>query len=308
MKDNVNKNDLTAVKGIGPARQKWLGELFDVYSLEALSALSANEVEATAKKAGKILAKGEVADWIAQSKALVTEKVSGVAAKSNTDHTETTSWKPVASFVVEFQQKGEAEQVQQRTKVHYMEVDEEITWPGIEREQLGVWLTRHLLVDESEPETTLTSEEAAPKTMEPKPDVQQPKTISEFLNIVPTQVCLEQEPDEDIVICLDGPERPFLAHVHHENLKTLAIDFELDSPKTDQTLPLFFVQCRLQNLTTHHQTPVCLDMIRDFSAHCLRYRATLPRLAPGIYRMMIFFQGERPLKPTYFELPKLNVL
>ena len=41
-----NGNDLTAIKGIGPARQQWFKESLNVSTYEDLAALSAEEVEA----------------------------------------------------------------------------------------------------------------------------------------------------------------------------------------------------------------------------------------------------------------------
>lgn len=292
------QDDLTTVKGIGPARQKWLGELFDVYSFEALSGLSAEEVEATAKKAGKILAKGDVADWIAQGKVLAAEKSSGSGVKAGSDVAATlSSWKPIASFVVEFQQKDEGDQLQRRTTVHHMEADEEISWPGIEREQLGLWLEQHVQVSNLPPKTKSTA--AVAKSPTKKVEVMRP-----------TQVRLFQEPDYLSTLSLDASERPFLGHIYHEEAVTLEVDFEMEDSAAAQTQrrqTRYDAQCELHNLTAN-QKPSYLEMQRDVLPNCLTYRTDLSALEPGIYRLAVVLRGERPLDSAYFELPKLNIL
>jgi len=293
---NKMQDDLTAVKGIGPARQKWLGELFDVYSFEALSTLSAEEVEKTAKKAGKILAKGDVAEWIAQGKVLAAEKGSGSGVKAGSGSAAALpTWKPIASFVVEFQQKDDGEQVQRRTRAHYMEADEEITWPGIEREQLGLWLERHVQVSDPPPKQEMAAE---------NPPAEKPEVMK------PTQVRLRQRPNYLSSLSLVQPERPFLGHVHHEEPVTLEVDFELGDLADDQIQQpqtRYEAQCEVRNLTAD-QKAYYLEMKGNVLPNCLTYKTDLSKLEPGIYRLAVLMRGERPLDATYFELPKLNIL
>jgi hypothetical protein len=51
-------------------------------------------------------------------------------------------WVAFASFVVEFQARVEEPQVQQ-TKVHFIETDTWMHWPGIEKMQLCQWILAH---------------------------------------------------------------------------------------------------------------------------------------------------------------------
>lgn len=302
MKNNGLKDDLTAVKGIGSAFQEWLAVQFKVDSFAALAALSVDEVELAAKKAGKRLPKGEVAGWIAQGKTLAAEKEETAVAPKQP------AWKPFASFVVEFQQNSEDETGQRRTKVHYMEEDKEVIWPGIERERLGLWLGQYVQVQEELPEAKQPA--APPKASAPpaKPTPLPPKARAARLTVRATNVHLGRPPDDVIVVHLDEGERPFLTHIYHQQLKTLALDFALEPDKAGQPLPQLAVQCQLHNLTTTRQSPVCLDMQRDLESAGLRYQTKLTPLAPGIYRIRLFLHGERPLRPPYLELPKLNVL
>jgi hypothetical protein len=300
------QDDLTLIKGIGPARQKWLGELFDVYTFGALSRLSGKETEKLAKKAGKIFPEGEIALWIAKAKALVAEK----SSRSELEDTEsivvetavpTTPhiWKPIASFVVEFQERDDAGQLERRTKVHYMEADREKTWPGIAREQLGLWIEQHVQV--SEPQVSEPTEKLAKKT----------KPVAENANAIkPTQVRIHQRPDFLSTLDVTQPKRPFLGHVHHEEPIMLEVDFELDGPGTNQTWQPqapYSAQCEVHNLTTD-QKAYFLEMKGKFSKDRLTYKTKLAEMEPGIYRLAVLMRGKRSLGTTYFELPKLNIL
>jgi hypothetical protein len=280
-----------------------LGELFNVFSFEALSALSADDVEAIAKKAGKIMAKGEVANWIAQSKMLAAKKSDDFLADDESDGVEMavsqspSIWKPIASFVVEFQQKVEDGQVQRRTTVHHMEADEEISWPGIEREQLGLWLEQHVQVNNPPPK--IESAAAAPKI---------PRKTAE--GIRPGQVRVRQQEDYLATLSLLQPERPFLGHVHHAEPITLEVDFELDDSETEQTGRQhtgYEAQCELRNLTAN-QKPRYLEMEREVLLNCLTYKTDLSKLQPGIYHLAVLMRGKRPSDNAYFELPKLNIM
>lgn len=296
------KDDLTAVKGIGSVRQKWLNELFDIHSFAALGNISVEEVEKIAKQEGKILPNGEIAGWIAQAKTLAAAKSDNVDLEDEAlSMVETAvpaanpSWKPIASFVVEFQEKAEAEQPQRRTKVHYMEEDLEKTWPGIEREQLGVWIEQHVQV----------SEPTAKLVVETKPELE--VTASAFK---PTRVRIRQRPDYLSTLDMVKPERPFLGHVQHEEPITLEVDFELDVPESGQLRQpqaALDAQCEVHNLTGG-QKAYFVEMEGAVFANCLTYKTKLSEVEPGMYSLAVLLRGKRPLGTTYFELPKLNVL
>ncbi|MEZ4594097.1 MAG: hypothetical protein R3D55_23595 [Chloroflexota bacterium] len=204
MKNSDVQDDLTAVNGIGPAYQKWLGEQFNVYSYEALSELSAEAVETAARQAGKNLPQSKVVEWIAQSKDFVAKKQNGNPAPANPEK-DPTAWVPIASFVVEFQQKREAAQVQQRTTVHYMEQDQQITWPGFEYEQLGRWLAQQVPVQEPEvavaPVPAKTAKSAKILKMLKRP-MAKPQTAVSLPKIVPTELRLGQQSGEELVVPL----------------------------------------------------------------------------------------------------------
>ncbi len=158
-------DDLTVIKGIGPARQKWLRESLDVITFADLAARSVAEIEARLKADNQIASQSTIETWIAQARehaeaaraAETVEAVTGEqenypAAGAN-DSAEGNDggpapakkrkdgWTPFASFVVEFQERGVAGQALEfRTTVHHIEADSGTNWPGIEREKHCSWM------------------------------------------------------------------------------------------------------------------------------------------------------------------------
>ncbi|MCA9943807.1 MAG: hypothetical protein KC449_10015 [Anaerolineales bacterium] len=295
------QDDLTAVKGIGPARQRWLAELFDVFTFEALGQLPITATEEAARQAGKILPKGELASWVAQAKALAAAKSSEANVAAEEKMVVETAvpqpnpfWKPIASFVVEFQERDEAGRPQRRTKVHYMEADMEMNWPGIAREELGLWIEQHVQLSESAPEPVAAAR----------------PVVEEKLSVQPAQVRLRQQPNFLATLDMDHPARPFLGHVHHQEPITLEVDFNLEASDKDHPgLPpeAYSAHCEMQNLTAGQKT-VYLEMKGDLSANRLTYKTRLTDVEPGMYRLGVLVRAERPLSTTYFDLPMLNIL
>ncbi|MBZ0283708.1 MAG: hypothetical protein K8L97_23425 [Anaerolineae bacterium] len=131
--NSVPLDELTAIKGIGASRQKWLQKTFNVQTYHDLANLSAEEIESRLKAEGKIVSHAEIETWIAQAQHLAT-----VAVKND-------GWQPIASFVVEFQEhETETGIVEQRTKVHHVESDHTSLWAGIQQNQLCHWMIEQL--------------------------------------------------------------------------------------------------------------------------------------------------------------------
>lgn len=132
-KNTVPHDELTAIKGIGASRQKWLQKTFNVQTYRDLADLSAEEIESRLKAEGKIVSRAEIETWIAQAKHLATS-----AVKDD-------GWQPIASFVVEFQEhEAESGIVEQRTRVHHVESDHTQLWAGIEQQAFCRWMIEQL--------------------------------------------------------------------------------------------------------------------------------------------------------------------
>jgi hypothetical protein len=134
---NSKKNeydDLTVITGIGPARQQWLRESLNVHTYQDLVALSTAQIEAQLKADGQIASRNAIEGWLHQAQEYAASTRTSSPARED-------GWKPVASFVVEFQTReveGRADEL--RTAVHHMEEDTGTYWPGIESRKLSQWM------------------------------------------------------------------------------------------------------------------------------------------------------------------------
>ena len=147
-------DDLTQIKGIGPARQQWLRASFHIRTFQDLAALTIDEIEAQLKAVGQIASRRHIDQWLVQAKQLLVahdqtaRQVAGSAESANTaagTQPGKGDWKPFASFVVEFQTHTREGHIQeQRTKVHHIEGDTCAHWPGIETERLSWWMLEQM--------------------------------------------------------------------------------------------------------------------------------------------------------------------
>lgn len=303
------QDDLTVITGLGTAYQKWLGEQLHVASYEALSELTVAEVEVAAKRAGKKLAPALIADWIEEAQLLAAQQGEGMTQKGAVAVAETAvthpapTWEPFASFVVEYQERPHSGQPQRRTRVHYMEADEETTWPGIEREQIGLWIEQHVKVPE--PKAVVAKPTVVQKPTAPAVKAKHAATPKVVVKLL--QVRMRQQPDYLSVVDLTEPKRPFLGHAHHEKPVTLEIDFAPEPAAAEPQQTAMTAHCHVRNLSVGEKAHY-LEMHGNSAPHSFTYRCDLLLVEPGIYCLGVLVRKERPLGMAYFELPKLNVL
>jgi hypothetical protein len=144
--------ELHEISGIGPARARWLEESLHVRTLHDLAALSPQEVERRLKRAGgNKPPRSTIEAWIAEAQKHLAEeepKVEpSVPGRPKSRRKET--WKPVASFVVEFQSRAGSEASEPpaarwRTAAHHVEEDRDEAWPGWDFGALGGWMAGQL--------------------------------------------------------------------------------------------------------------------------------------------------------------------
>lgn len=145
--EHGNQDDLTRIKGIGKTRQQWLREKLNVSSLQDLAALSPDKIEAKLKADGQIVSRTTIELWVVQAAQL--------AGATTPVMSKDAGWKPIASFVVEFQENEVGSVVpERRTKAHHVEADKNQMWSGIEHEELCAWMVQRL----SEVVTPLTEQ------------------------------------------------------------------------------------------------------------------------------------------------------
>jgi hypothetical protein len=135
----VHLDDLTAIKGIKQARQQWFRDTFNAHTYADMAALSANEVEARLKAEKQIPSRSMIEAWLEQAR-LFARTPELVEQENQIAKTEE-RWRPVASFVIEFQvREAEDGSRLQRTTAHHVETDTNRIWQGIEQVALGVWM------------------------------------------------------------------------------------------------------------------------------------------------------------------------
>lgn len=316
---NQERDDLTLFKGIGSVRQKWLADVFGVYTFADLADLSIDQVEAVAREEGVILSRNKIASWIEQANDLVASKPAAetggddndtddlagtnelttlpVSLQDNDDNGKVETWEPIASFVVEFQERTLSGQpAARRTAVHHMETDIGTTWPGIADTQLCQWMGKQAKLKE---------------VTVPKPPVSSSPTAT-AVTVQITRARLQQQPNFSTICEMAYEKRPFLGHVSHEKPMTLAVELELSTAATGN-LPgqlQYQARCHVQNLTTEKKAYYLEMKNTPPSGDETVYQSTLPELQldPGIYKLGILVSGKPPLNTNYFELPKLNVL
>ncbi len=125
-------DDLTAISGIGVARQRWLRETMSVGTYADLAASDPATVEAKLREEGKIIAPGDIQTWIDQARDL-----SSMQTPTNIIPDSSSGvWQPIASFVVEYQRRGDL----YRTRLHQMETGQGKTFDGLVVTPICEWI------------------------------------------------------------------------------------------------------------------------------------------------------------------------
>lgn len=114
-------DDLTVIKGIGPARQQWLQDSLNVRTFHDLSTLTVAEIETRLKAEGQIASPTEIEQWLIQAGELAEAAGQTPAAEGE--------WEWLKAFVVEFCIRRTEEQIQQRElRVYPLKVSRKGDW------------------------------------------------------------------------------------------------------------------------------------------------------------------------------------
>jgi len=177
-------DNVTVIKGIGPATETWLKQTLDVRTLKDLAALDAERIEQGLNGQNGPVSSSQVNEWATQAQELIgatgPAKRGGGSDDSIRDRQpepRQNKWKPLATFVVEFQSRTGANGVEEKqTKCQQDETAQEEKWPGIEGEGLLRWMLDQ--IGESKPvkpEQAATPEQApllSPSAASQKPAVE----------------------------------------------------------------------------------------------------------------------------------------
>lgn len=125
-------DDLTAITGIGVARQRWLHETMGVSTYADLATIDPATVEARLREEGKIIAPGDIQTWIDQARDLASLQTPANVIPDSASGV----WQPIASFVVEYQRRGDL----YRTRLHQMETGQGKTFYGLVVTPICEWI------------------------------------------------------------------------------------------------------------------------------------------------------------------------
>ena len=173
--NDIDRDNLTIIKGIGPARQQWFNEKLGVFTFRAFAALSADEIQSRLKADNQIASRATIEAWIVEAKNLAKiaepdlqqKTTSDTEADQQVNDTMETNespnerseledgdndgegphvarkdiWKPFAEFVLSFQERRIKDQdVEYRTSAQHMETGMTKEWPGIEHDKFCQWI------------------------------------------------------------------------------------------------------------------------------------------------------------------------
>lgn len=151
-KSSQRRHDiLSAIKGIGEATERSLNESLGVRTYEDLAACSIDDIEAGLKSSGRNTSRNQIEEWLAQARELAgiptrlprRGERPGREQESAERQSEfgEVGWKPIATFVVEFQSRTDGNGVEeQRTMCQQHETAKEETWPGIDCQRTCEWM------------------------------------------------------------------------------------------------------------------------------------------------------------------------
>jgi len=321
--DDIKRDDLTKISGIGPARQRWLAKLFNVYTYEDLASLAVDDIVAQFKAEGKPYSKSEIELWPLEAAKLAAEKSKlafidraepstselGYSTIKKTELGEPLAnranngqWKPVATFIVEFQTRRTNDQtVEKRIKVNYHDTDQEKLFDIVESEQIFPWMIEqagHKLVREIQEI--------------PKAETEIKRAVESPLKII--DLHLYQPADVEIELTSERSGRPYAGVVKAGQpfvaKANLRIGKEAKALFGKREI-LYRVQFLSQNRFTgkkehlgEAKPGLLLSDETDYSA--LMRGLMLPQ---GAYRLRIVAVPEsEDVLPSYFELPMLRVI
>jgi len=168
---NNNSSDLTAIRGIGASRMRWLNSL-GIYTIAELGQASADALAAQPKADGRVPSRSELEEWIAQAQNVMATHQPTEPAYPQSVRTPQTpeielavpacavpppDWNSVATFKVDYQTRQTADKLEQRTVIHHLETGATECWEDLEVQSIQPWMLGHIKTTESPAETACTA-------------------------------------------------------------------------------------------------------------------------------------------------------
>lgn len=291
-------DDLTIIKGIGPARQQWLRQSFGVRTYADLAQLQPDQIENKLKADGQIARRKAIEEWVGQARALAANEGTTAVfplnrpllAVSASDE----NWHPFASFVVEIQaREEEGRAAATRTAVQHIERDTNAIWPGIEREKLCQWIVAQVDAEVQQ----FTQEQTS---QQPSPIVSPTglRVVSIEFQQDNSSTSYRPERPLPIILCAN---QPFLTYL------TLA----LAEPPLTHADVVVEVQTYMRSLSSRLTSQSSAVSTHHLAPH----QATITKkmgettLSTGQYRLQLFANlQDSGTPPIHLELPLLQLI
>lgn len=316
---NLNEktwDDLTKITGIGENRQEWLRQSFNIRTFNDLAKLTATQIQEKTKRDGLIVSLKAIKDWLDQANELASrvddkEKLPEPAADlpegvSNTMPRED-GWKPIASFVVEYQTREAGQQLTElRTVAHYMEDDRTQTWPGIEGNQLCDWIIDQIPGEFSryQEKQNLLQKQSSGEGQD------QTSTAVKITHLRIRQPANSASPIQSV-----DPTTQFQTSVLCEQPFSFEVDFELIGPKAKEVADRkisWRAETRTFDPVSRTSPQLCESGPKSFEKGRLKYMLHLPEISlkQGIYHVWALIIPERPSMalPDFLDIPNFLVV
>jgi hypothetical protein len=310
-------DDLTKITGIGEARERWLKQSFNIRTFQDLASLSVAQIEEKIKLDGLIVSRKAIESWLERAAEfsshagevlLPTEETSAelTTGVSNAMPREN-GWKPIASFVVEYQTQEAGDQpTEQRTVVHYMEEDRTRNWVGIEGKQLCEWI-----IDQIPHEFARNQEEQE----QPRTQSGGASSAGKSTAVKITQMRIHQASNPTSPVQAVDRGVRFQGTVLRDQPFAFEVNFELVGPKAEEVAERkigWSAESRTFDPTSRTSPQLCESGPNSFEKGCLKYELSLPEISlkQGVYRIWILITPEQSsiALPDFLDIPKLQVI
>jgi hypothetical protein len=318
MNSSVNSyDDLTVIKGIGQAREKWLQDTFNIRTYKDLAELSVSKIESKLKAEGKIVSRSAIESWITEARELIPESVAleqiddqptpGDVARNLNSSGRQNGWKPFATFLVYFQKRENKEhELAFQTLVHFMEEDRETSWPGIEINGISAWLLRQI-----SDHVEFPNDKAAKKVIQPELSAE--KTISDA-EIKIDQVRIFQPAGSGSPTYKFEAEQLLAGELESDIPFKLEVDFDLkgdSAGKVSREGIACIARCFEYNNNTKDSALLVESAPQNLEAGKLAYTFDLPKanLSSGDYRLVLLVTNKETtrLTPDFLDLKSIIV-
>jgi len=309
-------DDLTKITGIGESRQEWFRLSFDIRTFQDLAGLTVAQIEENMKRDGLIVSRkaikawldqaGELAGHIGETLQTMEKPPAELPLEASNALSRENGWKPIASFVVEYQTREASKQTtEERTVAHHMEEDRTKTWYGIEDKQLCIWI-----IDQIPREFSRKQEKHEllhTQLPEEKQDIK-------FTAIKITNLRIHQPANSASPVQSIDPDTHFQASVQCVQPFSFEVNFELVGPKAKEVADSkinWIAETRTFDAASHTSPQLCEYGPNPFEKGRFKYVLSLPEISlqPGTYRVwaLITPDSSSIALPDFLDIPNLRV-